>query len=376
MNGTRLEDTSRSLHHLYLAAPGSGTPPAVGEVGWIRALQAEATLVREEGWGPAALLKSIHIGGPGGRAPGSSALTRLLEGMGVGLDAGGELALEVEPDQVDPGLLVGWRAAGVTRVNLRWTPGREMEGAALALARAGWGREGGLESWGVDLVFGLGGGQGPHLSERIGGLVTSNRPHQVSLEEAAGPGVDDEQLADEYLGLVHTLGALGYEAWEFTSFALRGRRPMHAQAIWRGESYLGLGAGAHSFDQWVRRWNLDDAGAYITRIGEGRSPLAGSERLAPEARRLEFVWRGLRRARGIPVKLLSPRGRGVKEAWTARGLAHDDADSLRLTPSGWLLLDTLTVALTHALEVDGWSHPDRPSNSHEERTEGETPGAS
>ncbi len=376
MTGTRSEDGARSLDHLYLAAPGSGTPASAGEAGWIRALPAEVALVREEGWRPAAPLTSIHVGGPGGRAPGPSGLNQLLEAMEVGLDARGELALEVDPSQVTPSLLVGWRAAGVTRINLRWMPGRELEEAALALARVGWGREGDVESWGVDLAFGLEGGRASHLSERIRGLVASAGPHQVTLEEAAGPGVDDEWLADEYLGLVHTLDALGYKAWEVTSFALPGHRPVHALAIWSGESYLGLGAGAHSFDQSTRRWNLDDPGAYMTRVGQGRSPRAGSERLASEAKRLEFVWRGLRLASGIPLELLSSRGRALKAGWSAQGLAHEDGDRLRLTPSGWLLLDTLAVALTHALEVDGWSYPDRPSNSHEEQTEGETPGAS
>lgn len=375
MRRTAAEDAVRSLPHLYLAGPGSGTPEADGEVAWIRALEAEADLVREEGWRPASPLSSIHIGGPGGRAPRPSTLVQLLEALGLTLDPRGELALEVEPARVDRELLVEWRTAGVTRINLRWESGRELEEAALALARVGWGRHGSREGWGVDLAFGLEGTGPSPLPERIRRLVAAAPPYQLTLEEPAETAVGGDRLAEEYLGLVHILQTLGYEAWELTSFALPGHRPIHARAVWSGASYLGLGAGAHSFDQRVRRWNLDDPAAYITRVRRGRSPLAGSERLAPEEERMEFVWRGLRLAQGIALDLLSHEGRVMKQAWSARGLAHDDAERLRLTPSGWLLLDTLAVDLIRALEVDGWTRPNPAGSALERRTGGKNPGA-
>ncbi len=66
-----------------------------------------------------------------------------------------------------------------------------------------------------------------------------------------------------YAMLVEKLHAAGYEHYEISNFALPGKRARHNSSYWTGEKYLGLGAGAHSFDGVSRRMNMPDVMNYI-----------------------------------------------------------------------------------------------------------------
>ena len=60
------------------------------------------------------------------------------------------------------------------------------------------------------------------------------------------PESDDEQ-ARIYAMVRSELPARGYKMYEISNYAPPGHESRHNLAYWRGESYLGLGAGAHSF---------------------------------------------------------------------------------------------------------------------------------
>jgi oxygen-independent coproporphyrinogen-3 oxidase len=122
---------------------------------------------------------------------------------------------------------------------------------------------------------------------------------------------------------------------------------------WEGGAYLGLGNGAHSFAEPLRRWNVRDWDDYARRARAGGLAVAGEETVVGEARRLERVWLGLRTDRGIPWGDLTERARALAARWIGSGWALRDAggvaDRLRLTAEGWLLLDRLAVELDGAL---------------------------
>ena len=147
------------------------------------------------------------------------------------------------------------------------------------------------------------------------------------------------------------LTAAGYEHYEVSNFARPGARARHNAVYWQGEPYLGLGNGAHSFAPPVRRWNLRSWDTYRDAVTRGAPAEAGREVLDDAARRLEAVWLALRTDAGWPSDDLEAgsRGRTLLDAWVADGLALEDHGRVRLTPSGWLLLDRLAVDLDLSL---------------------------
>jgi coproporphyrinogen III oxidase-like Fe-S oxidoreductase len=354
--------------HLYISGPGprdmpGGDSPLEVEGRWRSALLKEAEMLAHGEWTLAPSLASIHVRGDGIHGGGydggelsPEALRRLLTGLSSALAPGGELALEIQGCLLTEEQLQAWFDAGVSRLNLAWPL------ADRLLSRGGLQLRDGLlrrlsslkqesRQWGVDLEFGSSESQGERAEALLQELVENHAPTQVSLVEAEASGPAD-LVADQYLALAQLLMGLGYEPWELTSFSLPGHAPTHGRAVWLGEAYLGLGPGAHSFLGGVRRWNLTEPEAYFSRIRHGLDPSAGMERPDPVQRRLEMVWAGLRLTQGIPLTRLPPRASRLQEDWIREGWAQPDPDRLRLTLDGWLLLDTLTIQLVEAWDID------------------------
>ena len=58
----------------------------------------------------------------------------------------------------------------------------------------------------------------------------------------------------------------GYEHYEVSNFAIPGYRSKHNSSYWKGESYLGIGPSAHSYNGSERRWNISNNALYINKV--------------------------------------------------------------------------------------------------------------
>jgi oxygen-independent coproporphyrinogen-3 oxidase len=131
--------------------------------------------------------------------------------------------------------------------------------------------------------------------------------------------------------------------FEVSNYARDGAAARHNSAYWKHVPYAGVGPSAHSFDGSSRRWNEREYVGWHAALAESRDPLAGSEVLNEDAVAIEEVYLGLRTSRGLPVVRV---GEGQAGRWVAAGWASLEGDLVRLTPSGWLRLDSLASALT------------------------------
>jgi len=104
-----------------------------------------------------------------------------------------------------------------------------------------------------------------------------------------------------------------------------------------------LGPSAHSFDEIERRWNAREYVEWRTRILAGHDPIEGSESLDVDSVSIEEAYLGLRTSAGLP---LTHTNSGDFGRWRDRGWAVVVDGRGRLTPSGWLRLDSLVAALT------------------------------
>ena len=337
---------------------------------WASALGAEMRMVAEEhGWSEPLPLETLYLGGGTPSLLGPGAVPRLLESLTPCVDLRGlaEFTAEANPESFTPELGRAWRSAGVDRVSfgaqtfhaptLRWM-GRlhGPDGPARAVAAA---RAAGFRRVSLDLIFGVPVRLGRDLPGDLDRLLDLD-PEHVSVygltAEARTPlgrwvatgrerMPDEDRYVEEYLAVSDRLREDGYVHYEVSNFARPGHEAVHNAAYWRGAAYLGLGNGAHSYVPPRRWWNRRSWVEYREWLERGASPRDGEETVVPATAELERLWLGLRTREGLGVPELSARQVELAHQWRRNGWAEHDPDRVRLTPSGWLLLDRLAVEL-------------------------------
>src|SRR5262249_25599880 len=150
------------------------------------------------------------------------------------------------------------------------------------------------------------------------------------------------------------LPAAGYARYEISSWARPGHASRHNQRYWDGSSYLGVGAGAHSFDATPgrpRRWqNVRRPDAYVRAVAAAGTAIADEHALAEDEARGDFVFTGLRRVAGVDAAGFRTRfGRPLHDAFPhVHGLVRDGlvewaGPRLRLTARGLRFADTVAA---------------------------------
>ena len=158
--------------------------------------------------------------------------------------------------------------------------------------------------------------------------------------------MDDDAAADMYSALCGRLDEAGYEQYEISNFARPGYESRHNSAYWDYTPYIGLGAGAYSFDGRRRSNNVAHTLRYCRAIEEGR-PFSEEETLTRDEQYNEFVFIALRTRKGLNLALVGERfgteARAYAEARAERficgGQLERDGDVLRLTRKGVYVSD-------------------------------------
>ena len=173
----------------------------------------------------------------------------------------------------------------------------------------------GFDNLSIDLIFGF---PNQTLSEWKDDLIQATRlnvqhisAYALSYEEGtrltqllkAGQvkEVDEELSIQMYDTLCQHLHKAGYEHYEISNFAKPGFCSRHNSAYWTETPYLGIGAGAHSFDGLMRSWNPPSISHYINKVSAGDFRREG-EVLTPDQRFNERVMTRLRTREGLPLK--------------------------------------------------------------------------
>jgi oxygen-independent coproporphyrinogen-3 oxidase len=249
-----------------------------------------------------------------------AAATRLFA-----LQADAEITIEANPGTVTRDKLAGYRLAGVNRLSLGM---QSFSDTMLSrLGRAHTARDGldafaaardsGFANIGIDLIHSLP-GQKPEMWRAELDRAVELRPEHISaygLTIEAGtpfhameqrgeltlPG--EEEAAGMFEQTSELLRQAGYEHYEISNFALPGFRSRHNQVYWQRGSYLGFGAGAHSFladPRFGSRWNNPDRPeTYLQSVGSGIAPREGLAMIKEREAQAEKLFLGLRMLEGV-----------------------------------------------------------------------------
>ena len=288
------------------------------------------------------------------------------------VQAGAEFTMEVTPGSADAQFLIEARRAGINRLSIGAQTFEDQELRAVGRLHSAadtrelvrHARGVGFENVSIDLVAGL-----PHQNsgswQRDLNAALRLEPQHISLYlfeideksrlgrevlqsgtrygATAVPG--EEFMADAYEMGREVLRGEGYIQYEISNFARAGYESRHNLKYWQLAPYIGLGAGAHSFDGMNRWANEDDARLYINRLAAKRSPVAWIRKLLPEEQLEEFFFLGLRQVEGVSLALASRRwGKDRLSRWqgkigtlTQDGLLKMAGDNIRLAEKAYLV---------------------------------------
>jgi putative oxygen-independent coproporphyrinogen III oxidase len=332
---------------------------------YLRALAAEASLAAPS-WAGVEIV-SVFLGGGTPTTMDPAELGRLLSMLGARFELGVdvEITTEANPDTVDEASLRALLAAGFHRLSMgaqSFDPAvlRALERVhspdavrcAFSAARAA-----GYANVNLDLIYGADGETTGSWERTLRDTVDLAPEHvsayALTIEPATPlgrrvasgevPPPDPDVQADMFGTACDVLGEAGYRHYEVSNWAKPGFECRHNLGYWERRPYVGLGAGAHSYRDDVRWWNVRPPEEYMATVERGEVPVGGSESLDPQDAYLEEVFLRLRTLEGIPSSWVDDdRAAPFLES----GLLMEDLGTLVPTERGMLLLNELVLALT------------------------------
>ena len=117
----------------------------------------------------------------------------------------------------------------------------------------------------------------------------------------------DEEKSLEFFELLSEKTAeKGFEHYEISNWAKDGKYSKHNSAYWQNKPYLGIGAGAHSYNLSERRWNFSSLNDYINGV-LSESEYSENEILTSEDKYNDLIITQLRTKWGLDINLIEPK---------------------------------------------------------------------
>jgi oxygen-independent coproporphyrinogen-3 oxidase len=333
---------------------------------YLSALERESRIAAGESRGCS--FDSIYLGGgtPSWLPP--AEIARLLATLNRDfvIEAGAEITLEANPDDVSEDRIVFWKAAGVTRVSVGVQSFQDRELAAVGRRHDAADAARALEALlaadlriSGDLILGL-----PEQTEetfresaaRLAGsgvghvsvyLLETEKSRTIEEDRVRNPDryLGDDAQADLWLELADMLRRRGFEHYEISNWSRTGEEARHNLKYWTREPTLGLGVAAHELWDERRRANVSAIPAYLSALEQGRRPLALDRPLGEQERERERIVLGLRLSEGVDAGLIErwigsagdPMLAGDLRTWEEAGIVERLNGRIRFTERGFLV---------------------------------------
>jgi oxygen-independent coproporphyrinogen-3 oxidase len=235
-----------------------------------------------------------------------------------------EITLEVNPGTANADALIELRQAGFNRLSIGLQASQDRLLKTLGRIH-GWNdflqtynlaREIGFNNIGIDLIFGLPGQTVGDWEETLTEVVSLNPEHisayglQIEENTPFGRMAEDGRLTlppeVEVVTMLKTamqfLPERGYSRYEISNYARPGFESIHNLGYWRGEPYLGFGAGATSTLNQERWTNCSDPARYISLLADGAPVIAEREIIDRQVAATERMMLGLRMSVGVALE--------------------------------------------------------------------------
>jgi len=285
-----------------------------------------------------------------------------------------EITMEVNPDDVHPDLLKRYIQMGINRLSigiqtfnndlLRYVNRQHTaEQSVKALQDA---RQVGFQNLNTDIMYGIPGSSIKNLEVDLKKIIAFSPQHisiyGFTLEEKTVfgkwhksgklPLIEEETDALLYEYIIEKLPHSGYEQYEISNFCLKGYESRHNTGYWSGQTYIGIGPGAHSFKEDNRWWNVANNHRYMQSLQANILPSHYDNR-KPNDTLNEYIFTSLRTKWGCDLKkinklwkkdILATRQHYIQHLF-AEKLVILESHHLILTNRGKLLADQIASEL-------------------------------
>ncbi len=317
-------------------------------------------------------IHTIYVGGGTPSVLSVAQMKKLLEALPTHEKGIVEVTMECNPDDVTRERVDLMKACGVTRVSmgvqsfndekLRFLHRRHTGDEACRAVETL--RDGGVENISIDLMFSLPEQTLDDWHDDLERAISLNVDHisaySLTYEKDTplhgmlrrGEVVEaDEELSRRmYYDLINRLEVCGYEQYEISNFARKGKRAVHNSNYWKDVAYLGLGASAHSYDKESRQWNVADVEKYMEGVERGEIPYE-REVLSDDMRYNDMILTHMRTKDGIDLSRdFVNRDYLLREAqkYIDGGLLCVKEGHLRLTREALFTSDMVLASLVKA----------------------------
>lgn len=264
---------------------------------------------------------SIYIGGGTPSYLDSKDMKRILGKLQEKVDFKRvEITIEVNPGTVTLDKLRDYKEAGVNRISigLQSTEDRLLKQIGrihtyqefLEVYRLA--KKVGFQNINVDLMLGLPNQSVEDLKKSLKEIVTLNPNHisVYSLIVEEGTPIaklldkgrlelpEEEQERRMYWYVKDFLELNGYNHYEISNFAKKGKESKHNMNCWNQEEYIGFGVAAHSYIQQTRFCNTSDIEKYIN---NRKKYVQIEEEQTIEDQKNEFMMLGFRKLEGVNI---------------------------------------------------------------------------
>ena len=309
-------------------------------------------------------VNTIYIGGGTPSTLDVSSLQLILDQVlyslkGVNIEEVREITLEINPGDVTAEKAAAWRSMGINRLSMgvqsfcdtllqligrRHSAQQAREAVAMAQAA-------GFDNLSIDLMYALPSQTMEQWQQDVAQALSLGVQHLSSygliyeegtvlttlLEHGVIEAVDEDTEMLMYDYLVAQLTANGYEHYEVSNFAQEGLQSQHNSSYWNDTPYLGLGAGAHSYDGQSRWWNPSDLDSYIT-DAKAHTLEAEKEELTADDRHMERVMLGLRTNKGVAIEHINM---DKAQRYIEQGLLRREGEMVVATTQGFHVLNRI-----------------------------------
>ena len=270
-----------------------------------------------------------------------------------------EITLEANPGDITQEKARAWREMGINRLSigiqsfedeLLQLIGRrhnaEQARQAVAIAQAA-----GFDNISIDLMYALPSQTMQQWQHDVAQALQLNVQHistygliyeegtalTTLLDHGVVEAVDEEMEMQMYDYLVEQLTANGYIHYEVSNFALPNCESKHNSSYWNDTPYIGLGAGAHSYNGQQRQWNISDLDTYIQQANAHQLQ-PQIEQLTDEQRHIEHIMLGLRTRHGVAANEIPMH---KAQGYINRGLLSAQGNRIVATTQGYHILNTI-----------------------------------
>ncbi len=142
-------------------------------------------------------------------------------------------------------------------------------------------------------------------------IIEEGTPIKEKYDKGVYTMPDEDDDRDMYKFTGEFLSEHGFNRYEISNYAKAGCRSRHNLKYWDCDEYIGIGLGAHSYNDGCRSYNTSDLAEYLNGVTtEGRDTLSDKDKMG------EFMMLGLRKTDGVDINEFFRRfGKYPDEVW-------------------------------------------------------------